>query len=322
MDELKEMARLHSAGAIVRYPSPFRDLPTHTTGQQLSQEFIDKWVIPFYRDINWYETQDWIEAIALLKPEITPEICLALLGDFNWRTRLVGAYFSAVQGYREHTDIIGVHLLQSQTCCVGHIYAQVLAFFNDEPSRQYLTRYLAYYLTRPDLYYDQAAVMKAVLYLDEINGTAWFGSYLEPWRVLEAAREVSQKEDAQRFAAMLERSRSPQEAEDYLRTWHKDYEAAKAEEAGENAGFATEDLAAEMADLHYLHHYGRAGLQSLVHRLVVRGDGLQGVALGCADILEAGTGVLAASTGNRGLHQGNGVTADCSHRVSSRDHLR
>jgi hypothetical protein len=43
------------------------------------------------------------------KNEITIDVCLSLLGDFNWRTRLVGAYFAAIKGYHKLIDIIGNH---------------------------------------------------------------------------------------------------------------------------------------------------------------------------------------------------------------------
>jgi hypothetical protein len=112
MDDLNEMARLHSAGATVRHSSPFNDLPVHKNETPLSDDFIKKWVVPFYMKIGSYGDKKWIEAVKEIKNEITPGICLSLLGDFNWRTRLVGAYFAAVKGYEDLIDIIGIHLLK------------------------------------------------------------------------------------------------------------------------------------------------------------------------------------------------------------------
>src|SRR4051812_1169568 len=141
MDDLNEMARLHSAGATVKHLSPFDSLPTHKNEKDLSPEFIKKWVVPYYMEIGSYNNSNRVVQIQEIKPEITKDICLNLLGDFNWRTRLVGAYFAAVKGYKELIDIIGTHLLKSEVCCVGHIYALVLAFFDGEDSMQYLNRY-------------------------------------------------------------------------------------------------------------------------------------------------------------------------------------
>jgi hypothetical protein len=167
MNDLDEMARLHSAGAIVRHASIFDNLSSHNNEQSLSADFIKKWAVPYYMAIGSYADTSWINAIKEIKNEITTDVCLALLGDFNWRTRLVGAYFSAVKGYTEFIDIIGVHLLKSELCCVGHIYALTLAYFNTEKSIQYLNTYLDYYLTRPELHFDQKIVMEAMLFLDQ-----------------------------------------------------------------------------------------------------------------------------------------------------------
>jgi hypothetical protein len=179
MSNSDEMLRLHLAGATVRHASPFADLPSHNNEQEISDDFIKKWVVPYYMNIGG-------KAIFIkeVSNDITPEICLALLGDFNWRTRLVGAYFSATKGYTEFIDIIGVHLLKSEVCCVGHIYALTLAHFNTEKSIQYLHRYLDYYLTRPDLYFDQKHVIEAMLFLDAENAI----KYIDSWNLFEQKR--------------------------------------------------------------------------------------------------------------------------------------
>jgi hypothetical protein len=94
--------------------------------------------------------------------EVTPDIVRELLGDFNWRLRIVGAYFAAIKGYEELTDIMGVHLLQNEVCYAGAGYALAFATFQSERAQDYLKAYLDYSLKQPDLWYDQADVFAAL----------------------------------------------------------------------------------------------------------------------------------------------------------------
>lgn len=177
----EEKLKLHSAGATIINHSPFDELVSHVNSTQLEAAFIKKWCVPFYMTIDRYYDLSWVEEIKKIKKEITPEITLQLLGDFNWRTRLVGAYFSAVKGFDEQIDIIGTHFLKSEVCCVGHIYALVLAFFNNEKSIRYLEGYLNYYLEKPELPFDQYDALEALFYLDKVNSTTNFKKHLLAW---------------------------------------------------------------------------------------------------------------------------------------------
>lgn len=210
MDDLNEMARLHSAGAIIRHNSPFTQLPSHKNAHELTGEFIQKWVAPYYMEIGAHGISKCIDSIKQIKHEITTDICLLLLGDFNWRTRKVGAYFTAIKGYREMIDIIGTHLLKSEVCCVGHIYALTLAFFNDERCSKYLNIYLDYYLTQPSLYFDQKHVLEAVLYLDKQNGTNFFGLHESNWNTFQRKQKELEGRLAEAIAKMPERSKGSQ----------------------------------------------------------------------------------------------------------------
>jgi hypothetical protein len=145
---LEEQIKLHSAGATVRHLSNFDDLKSYYNGFELSQEFINKWVVPFYMEIGNYYDDNWVEKVKLISNEITKEVTLTLLGDFNWRTRLVGAYFSAVKNYKEQIEIIGTHFLKSEVCCVGHIYSLVLASYNDEKNIKIFDRLFRLLLTK------------------------------------------------------------------------------------------------------------------------------------------------------------------------------
>lgn len=83
--------------------------------------------------------------------EIDKNIVLNLLIDFNWRTRITGAFFSAINKYQEFEDIIGRHLLKSEVCYSGSGYCLALATFSTENAKGYLVKYLDYYLDRKDL---------------------------------------------------------------------------------------------------------------------------------------------------------------------------
>lgn len=225
MDNLNEMARLHSAGATVRHVSPFENLPSHKNDKELSADFIKKWVVPYYMEIGSYDNSKWIDQIKEIKPEITKDVCLDLLGDFNWRTRLVGSYFAAVKDYKELIDIIGTHFLKSEVCCVGHIYALTLSFFNDEVCIGYLNKYLNYYLTKPSLYFDQKLVIEAVLYLDKKNHTDFFSQHFDNWKRLTADRKKLEDYQGQELAKLYPelKNENNSESESQLENFSTDF---------------------------------------------------------------------------------------------------
>ena len=181
-DKLNEAIRLHSAGATVRHKSPFKELESYKNQIEIDQPFREKWVIPFYFDLQRND-EEWINKIVGIYHEISDEIILKNLGDFDWRTRSTGAFFAAVKDKKEFIEIIGTHLIKSEVCYAGGTYAKVLAYFNDEKGNEYLERYLEYYLKQKNLYFDQGDVFQAVKYLDEINGTNNLGKYVNDWKV-------------------------------------------------------------------------------------------------------------------------------------------
>lgn len=163
--------------------TPFDHLPSHRNTFALSKDFIDKWVLPYYMTLGKCGS-DWVDPVRIIEPEIDKEITLQLLGDLNWRSRLVGSYFAAFKTFDDQIDIIGTHLLKNETCCVGHMYALTLAFFNKENANKYIDTYLENYLTKPKLYFDQQIVMAASIYLDKVNGTSNSERHLDNWQQL------------------------------------------------------------------------------------------------------------------------------------------
>ncbi len=178
----KELAqlKLHVAGAAVRHISPFSELDSLYNEFELNQEFIDKWVIPFYTNIRKTDSE-WVKKLLAIKCEINDDIILKTLGDFNWRTRQTGAFFSAITNKSQFIDIIGTHLLKSEVSFAGRIYCYVLASFNTIKCVDYLNLYLEYYLTKPNLWFNQREAMEANLYLDSLNQTCYFENHLNNW---------------------------------------------------------------------------------------------------------------------------------------------
>lgn len=182
---------LHIAGATSRHQNPFESLPAYRNQEEPSDEFIDKWVMEFYRVSLANLDDKTFTAFVQASKEITLDIVRELLGDFNWRLRIAGAYFAAIKDYEELTDIIGVHLLQSEVCYAGAGYALAFAMFRSERAKDYLKAYLEYYLKRLDLWYDQDDVL-AALYLIAPTEAA---TYLPGWQAYKADKPNHRLED-------------------------------------------------------------------------------------------------------------------------------
>lgn len=172
---------LHTAGATVQTETPFAVLKSFDNGFELSNKFINKWVAPYYIYIGG-RNQEWIDKLAAVKHEITNDVIEKCLGNFDWRTRQTGAFFAAITNKAEFIDIIGTHLLKSEVCYAGKVYCEVLASFNLPVCVDYLNCYLAYYLKRPELYFEQQRAMEAIRYLDKINSTNHFETHAESWK--------------------------------------------------------------------------------------------------------------------------------------------
>jgi hypothetical protein len=181
-DQELQNLKLHVAGATVRHASPFESIAVYKNNFDLDQEFINKFVNPFYMNIPATDQdKKLIDDLGKIKNEFTRDVVKKLLGDFNWRTRQTGAYFAAINEFKEFEDTIGTLLLKSEVTYAGTMYALVLANFNSKRGRDYLTTYLDYYLAKLDLFFDQKQVLTAVKYLDEINGTSDFKDYADRW---------------------------------------------------------------------------------------------------------------------------------------------
>ncbi len=96
----REEIMLHVAGATVRHRNPFEDLVIPRNEHELTEEFVDKWVIPFYTNSLANSEAKVIASFVDAAKKIDQTIVAQLLGDFNWRSRIVGAYFATIKDYR------------------------------------------------------------------------------------------------------------------------------------------------------------------------------------------------------------------------------
>lgn len=178
--DVDQQIALHVAGATVRHGSPFSALEVPPSSGPLDARFIAKWCEPYYLMDPTRLDADIVRRLRSAWNELDESVVLRLLGDFNWRPRIVGAYFVALKGFR-FGDEIGRLLLRSDVCYAGGGYCLALALANDSRGLGYLRQYLDYYLHQPQLWFDQGDAMGAIALLDRLNGTDVLSSYLPAW---------------------------------------------------------------------------------------------------------------------------------------------
>jgi hypothetical protein len=171
----------HIRGATVVHQSPFSSIEVPAVDDALTVEQCEKWVEPFYRVSFQWVDEPFHKVLKKIYPEISPAMVELLLTDYNWRPRLTGAFFAALKKIVSLEDHIGKLLLRSDLCYAGSIYCVALAEFNTPIGLGYLKKYLDYYLTRPDLDYNQIAAMGAIAYLDGRNGTKYLEEFAPKW---------------------------------------------------------------------------------------------------------------------------------------------
>jgi hypothetical protein len=181
-ENTRKEIELHSAGATVRHAGPYSDLDAPSSTDFSDVDFFTVWVKPFYMTDLVRDQRKFRRAYASTSEAVNSSIITQLLTLFNWRTRLVGAYFAAIHTETDHCDHIGRLLLRSDVCYAGNGYALALAQFNTKNSIDYLRKYLDHYLHQHDLWFDQAVVMAALAYLDRLNATENMPSYLDQWK--------------------------------------------------------------------------------------------------------------------------------------------
>ena len=172
---------LHVAGATVRHAGPYASIDIPAMMDPPSQDIIRKWIQPFYLTNPVHDRTKFETAYSALRGSIDSSLITQLLTFANWRPRIVGAYFAAIENLTSHCDHIGRLLLRSDVCYAGRGYAFALARFNTDESISFLCKYLDHYLTQPDLWFDQGSVMGAIAHLDIENDTNRLEKYMDRW---------------------------------------------------------------------------------------------------------------------------------------------
>lgn len=169
----------HIAGATVSHRSEFSGLKIKKNTAPVSKEFIEKWVVPFYR--KHPTDAEFTEQYEDKRKEIDDSIVDRLLGEFNWRMKKVGALFVAIESQTRCVEQIGNLMLRSEVCFAGKSYALALASLNTDECPVYLERYLSYYLKKDDLWFDQEEVLAALIHLDEKRGENRHQAHMKEW---------------------------------------------------------------------------------------------------------------------------------------------
>ena len=95
---------------------------------------------------------------------------VGVLLDGGWRERKTAAWLVAVAGRTEFRSRIGELLLASEGPYAGQAYCVALVSFGRPADADLPAAYLERYLRRPELSYDQAVVLGALLHLDAALG--------------------------------------------------------------------------------------------------------------------------------------------------------
>ncbi|WDE10641.1 DUF6000 family protein [Thalassomonas haliotis] len=178
-DKTKESLALHVAGATIGHKGQFSNLQVIENDGPLEIEFLRQYVSPFY--LGDKDTEKFRNAYLDIRKSIDINFISKLLGDFNWRSRSVGAYFTALEDFKEMEVNIGNLLLRSDVCYAGRSYCLALASFSTPLAIDFLNQYLEYYLKKPDLWFDQNSAMSALAYIGESTGEDLVIPHLATW---------------------------------------------------------------------------------------------------------------------------------------------
>ena len=177
LDRLRSWFSASPAPAKATDGIPFRTLDVPPPAY-CSRAFYEKWVDPFYLTDIISHRDRFSEALRPVYDEVDDDLVRTLLTDRNWRSRTTGALFAAIASMHELEELIGRLFLRSDVPFAGDTYCLALARFDTPHSLACLSDYLDYYLTRPDLEFDQNDALAALIYLDRRHGTAHHEPFL------------------------------------------------------------------------------------------------------------------------------------------------
>lgn len=118
------------------------------------------------------------------------DLIARLLGQFDWRSRMAGAYLAALTQRSAFTAPAGGLLLASEVCLRGQRVLPGAGRVQGTPdSRDYLHRYLAHYFApAAAAFRADAKAMAAIAYLDGQYGSAAAARHAPAWNVFLASR--------------------------------------------------------------------------------------------------------------------------------------
>ena len=122
--KFKDKVNKFLAGST-RYKNKFSTLKVLNNSVPLNDEFIKKYVLPFYMLSE--ADPEYKSSYLDIRGDVNIDVISKLLGEFDWRPRSVGAYFAAIENKHELQDNIGRLLLRSDVCYTGHNYCLALA---------------------------------------------------------------------------------------------------------------------------------------------------------------------------------------------------
>ncbi|MBE3024621.1 hypothetical protein GQ37_006560 [Janthinobacterium sp. BJB1] len=196
----------HVAGATVSHDHPF-PVPPQPPQEPLTPDLRDAWVRPLYMGLHLPQAAACVARLA----QADDAVIARLLGQFDWRSRKAGASLAAWMQRPHFTAQLGGLLLASEVCYAGSAYCLALAAFDTPDSRDYLHRYLAYYLRQPKLHFEQAQAMAAIAWLDGRNGRDEAARHAPAWRAFLASRPgLTLDASLAAFAADMDRLRALQ----------------------------------------------------------------------------------------------------------------
>ena len=171
----------HIRGQTVIHESPFSGIEVPQLEGALSEPEYEEWVVPIYQVSFLSPDNEFLTSLRKVLPRVTPARIDQLLSEFDWRPRITGGFLAALCRITSAEDHIGRLLLRSDLCFAGKAYCMALCTFNTPEGLSFLTRYLDYYLTRPDLDYNQGEAIGAISYLDHQNSTRILDEYRPKW---------------------------------------------------------------------------------------------------------------------------------------------
>ena len=181
MEDLTESIAQHVAGATVRHASPFAALQVPNVRTDLTRDMVQKWVMPHYMtSLSAYEHQP-ANALLVDVGAATEALVAELLANFNWRPRTVGARLAMLNDMTTFEHQIGRLLLRSDVCYAGQGYCVALASFASDAAVEFLEQYLDYYLSQPQLWFDQNAAVGALAWTDGVRGTNRIERHRRAW---------------------------------------------------------------------------------------------------------------------------------------------